>query len=237
MTAWLLIWGDEMIGRATVLLIDDNTDEVASLSAHLNSQGFETYSEADPSSGLRRFFNLRPDFVVVDLDVGESGGWPLIGRLRELASTPVVVLAPQATNAYVSRAFQNGVSDFLARPFRPSELSSRLNAIQTRRDDADDPVYRHNGLVVDFRSCEVMVHGRSVQLTGTEYRLLTYLIEHRGWVLSRERILNRVWGIDYVGETDQVKLYIWYLRRKLEADPKHPQMILTKRGLGYSFVG
>lgn len=226
-----------MIGRATVLLIDSNTDEVAALSAHLNSNGYETYSEADPSSALRRFFNLHPDFVVVDLDVGGSGGWPLIGRLRELASTPLVVLAPQATNDYVSRAFQNGVSDFLARPFRPNELSSRLNAIQTRGSDGDDHVYRRNGLVVDFRSCQVLINGMPVQLTGTEYRLLTYLIEHRGWVLSQERILNRVWGVDYVGETDQVKLYIWYLRRKIETDPKHPKLIVTKRGLGYSFVG
>lgn len=228
-----------MISRATVLLINSNTDEVASLAAHLNSEGFETFAETDESSGLRRFFNLHPDFVVVDLEVGQSGGWPLVGRLRELSDTPVVVLAPEASRDDVSRAFQAGVADFLARPFGPSELSSRLNSIETRRVDGTENgwVYKRNGLTVDFRSCEVMVHGKPVQLTRTEYRLLAYLIEHRGWVLSRERILNHVWGVDYVGETDQVKLYIWYLRRKIENDPKNPQMIVTRRGLGYTFVG
>jgi two-component system KDP operon response regulator KdpE len=98
-------------------------------------------------------------------------------------------------------------------------------------------VYQRNGLTVDLRSCEVFVHGEEVQLTGTEYKLLTYLIDRRGWVLSQDQILSHVWGSDYVGEKSQVKLYIWYLRQKLENDPRNPQMIVTRRGLGYTFAG
>lgn len=228
-----------MINRSVVLLIDNNTDEVAAISPHLTSQGFEPIAESDATNGLRRFFHAHPDFVVVDLDVPGANSWQLIDRMRELSETPIVVIADQASNDHVSRAFQLGVSGFLARPFEVSELAARLKGIQSSRTEGDDRrwLYQRNGLVVDFRSCEVSVRGRPVSLTGTEFRLLSFLIEHRGWVLSRERILNHVWGVDYVGETDQVKLYIWYLRRKLERDPKHPEMIVTKRGLGYSFVG
>jgi two-component system KDP operon response regulator KdpE len=129
------------------------------------------------------------------------------------------------------------VDGFLTRPFEPDDLVHRLSAIQSRNGhDEKRWVYQRNGLTVDFRSCEVFVDGQSVQLTGTEYRLLTYLIERRGWVVSHDQILNHVWGSDYLGEKDQVKLYIWYLRRKIEADPKQPKNIVTKRGLGYTFV-
>jgi two-component system KDP operon response regulator KdpE len=166
--------------------------------------------------------------------------WNVITRIRELSDTPIIVTGADATQEEMTRAFDLGAEGFLARPFAYKELLMRLNALANRAPEGVDDnkwVYKRNGLTVDLRSCEVFVHGNLVSLTGTEYRLLTYLIERRGWVLSHEQILSHVWGTDYIGEKDQVKLYVWYLRQKIENQPKEPKMIVTKRGLGYTFVG
>jgi two-component system KDP operon response regulator KdpE len=213
--------------------------ELEAVSGFLRSENFETIEAADGLTGLREFFNVHPDFVVVDLGVREMPVWNVITRIRELSDTPIVVTGNDATQEQMTRAFELGVEGFLARPYAHKELLLRLNALQNRAPDGDDRrwVYQRNGLTVDLRSCEVFVHGKMVSLTGTEYRLLTYLIERRGWVLSHDQILSHVWGTDYIGEKDQVKLYVWYLRQKIENDPKDPKMIVTKRGLGYTFVG
>jgi two-component system KDP operon response regulator KdpE len=228
-----------MISGSIVLQIDSDSQGLSKLSSYLRSNGMQVSEAGDGLSGLREFFNVHPDIVVIDLDVGEMPAWQVISRIRELADTPVVVIASEATNEQVSKAFQLGVDGFLTRPFQPRELLERLTAIQNRSAGANDNrwVYKRNGLTVDLRSCEVFVRGERVSLTGTEYRLLAYLIEHRGWVLSHDQILTHVWGSDYLGERYQVKLYIWYLRRKIENDPKNPNLIVTKRGLGYTFVG
>jgi two-component system KDP operon response regulator KdpE len=228
-----------MTGGTKVLLIDSDEDESAALSAHLRAGGIQAFEAADGRSGLREFFNVHPDAVVVDLNVRGIAGWQLIARIRELSDTPVIVIASAATNEHVSRALQLGVEGFLARPFDAADLVARLENLARRAAEPEEKgwIYRRNGLTVDLRSCEVFVHGQPVSLTGTEYRLLKYLIERRGWVLSHDQILSNVWGSDYMGERDQVKLYIWYLRRKIETDPKDPKMIVTRRGLGYTFVG
>jgi len=228
-----------MTNGASVLLILRDQRETEGLTEFLRANHFETFFADDGLSGLRQFFNVHPDIVVVDPDVQEMSGWQVISRIRELSDTPIIVTASEATNEHVSRAFQLGVDCFLARPFESADLLNRLNSIQSRGSDNGDKrwVYRRNGLTVDLRSCEVFVHGQPVPLTPTEYRLLTYLIERRGWVASHDQILNHVWGINYGGDKDQVKLYVWYLRRKIENDPAQPEMIVTKRGLGYAFVG
>lgn len=228
-----------MNSRPLVLLIDSDRAHLKAASDYLQTEGYETIEAVDGLTGLREFFNAHPDVVVVDLNLREMDGWKVINRIRELSDTPIVVTAQEATNNHVSRAFDLGVDGFLAKPFEHRDLLIRLNAIQSRGIENEDKrwVYKRNGLTVDLRSCEVFVHGNHVSLTGTEYRLLTYLIERRGWVLSHDQILSHVWGADYLGDKDQVKLYVWYLRQKIENEPKTPKMIVTKRGLGYTFVG
>jgi two-component system KDP operon response regulator KdpE len=222
-----------------VLLIDSDTEQLERSAAFLRNENHEVFEAEDGMSGLREFFNVHPDMVVVDLDVRELPGWQLITRIHELSDTPVVVTASEATNEAVSRALELGMRGFLVKPFQEKELALRLAAIQNSAIDSDERrwVYQRNGLTVDLRSCEVFVHGRHVTLTGTEYKLLTYLIDRRGWVLSHDQILSHVWGSDYIGDRNQVKLYVWYLRQKIENDPKDPRMIITKRGLGYTFAG
>jgi len=228
-----------MNGRTMVLLADSNRADLERTSAFLRDEDYEVIEADDGLSGLREFFNVHPDIVVADLAVREMPGWKMITRIRELCDTPVIVTASAPTNEHVTRAFELGVDGFLAKPFDEKELLMRLRAIQNQSTENDEKrwVYRRNGLTVDLRSAEVFVHGDPVQLTGTEYRLLTYLIDRRGWVLSHDQILSHVWGTDYIGDKNQVKLYVWYLRQKIENEPGEPKMIVTKRGLGYTFVG
>ena len=228
-----------MLGRTLVLIIDSDPDARARISDLLSANAYDTAEARDGLTGLRQFFNLHPGIVIVDLDISEMSGWTVIKRIRELSDTPVVVTASEATNEDVSRTLELDVDAFLAKPFEGHDLIERLNAIQNETSESDEGrwVYQRNGLTVDLRSCDVFVHGDPVQLTGTEYKLLTYLIDRRGWVLSHDQILSHVWGSDYAGDRNQVKLYVSYLRKKIENDPRKPEMILTKRGLGYSFAG
>ncbi len=228
-----------MLGRTAVLIIDSDPDARARTSSLLSANAYDTAEAEDGLTGLRQFFNLHPDIVIVDLDVSEMSGWTVIKRIRELSDTPVVVTAAEATNEDVSRSLELNVDAFLSKPLEQHELTERLSAIQNKASESDEGrwVYQRNGLTVDLRSCDVFVQGNPVQLTGTEYRLLTYLIDRRGWVLSHDQILSHVWGSDYAGDRNQVKLYVSYLRKKIENDPHKPEMIVTKRGLGYSFAG
>lgn len=228
-----------MLGRTLVLLIDGHKADLAETARLLHANSYDTAEADDGLSGLRQFFNLHPDIVIIDLGVNEMSGWKVARRIREMSDVPVIITAGDATNEDVTHALDLGVEGFLTKPYDTRELIARLNSIRTRsmQTDEDKWVYQHNGLTVDLRSCEVFVHGEEVGLTSTEYRLLTYLIDRRGWVLSHDQILSHVWGSDYIGEKSQVKLYIWYLRQKLENDPRHPELIVTRRGLGYSFVG
>lgn len=229
-----------MTARLLVLIIEPDQEARSAMADLLHEHGYDAMLAEDGVSGLRQFFSSHPDIVVASLDVEELAGWDLVERVRALAGTPIIVTAREATVEALKRGFDLQVDGFLVKPFEPKELLARLNAVRDRVSGENGQqrwVYRRNGLEINWRSCDVFVDGEAVSLTGTEYRLLQYLVEHRGWVLSHDQILSEVWGPEYVGERDRVKLYVWYLRQKIEHDPKHPKLIVTKRGLGYTFVG
>lgn len=228
-----------MISELMVLLVDRDRVNLSRMSEWLAAEGYRTSLAEDGLTALSQFFSLHPDMVVVDTDLPDVSGWDVIDRIRRTSDTPIVVISAEVGPDLVSRALGSGVQGFLLKPLDANELTLRVNAIRENQRDPDGSswVYRRNGLVIDKRSCEVWVDGKPVDLTGTEYRLLVYMADRRGWVVSHSQILENVWGDSYTGDRNQVKLYMWYLRRKLERDPKNPKLIKTKRGLGYCFVG
>ena len=229
-----------MSSKLLVLVIESDAAERAAIARTVEEQGYDVALAEDGLAGLRQFFGSHPDVVVLSLDVTDVSGWELVERIRALAGTPIIVTAAEGTLEALQKGFDLQVDGFLVRPFEPKELIARLNAVSERLSGAAGQqrwLFQRNGLMIDWRSCDVFVEGEPVALTGTEYRLLQYMVEHRGWVLSHDQILNEVWGPEYAGERDRVKLYVWYLRQKLEEDPKQPRLIVTKRGLGYAFVG
>lgn len=227
-----------MATNPLALIIEGEPAELARLSQGLEAAGYDTQPAEDGPAGLRQFFDSRPDVVVLSLDATDLPGWGLVERIRTLASTPIVVTSSQATVGSLQRAFDLQVDAFLVKPYEIEELVTRLNAVRERKTGESDRrgwLFQHNGLTINWRSCEVYVYGEAARLTSTEFKLLTYLVQRKGWVLSHDQILSEVWGPEYIGEKDRVKLYVWYLRQKIEEDPSHPKLILTKRGLGYTF--
>jgi DNA-binding response OmpR family regulator len=222
-----------------VLLADNNRLDQTKTAELLRGQGFQTSTADDGMGALRKFFGLHPDVIVVDVSVRNPSAWDTIERIREVGDTPIIVTSPNVDPDAMSRALRLGADSFLMKPLDDGELLLRIRTISEahKAPDLSQWVYRHNGLTIDRRSCEVTVNGNVVDLTGTEYRLLSYLVERRGWVVSHDQILDNVWGPNHDGDRARVKLYMWYLRRKLEEDTRHPKLIKTKRGLGYRFVG
>jgi len=229
-----------MAAKVLVLIIEGDPARLAAVSQAVEAAGYDALQAGDGLAGLRQFFNSHPDVVIVSLDAAEVSGWDLVERIRALAGTPIIVTSGEASVDSLQRGFDLQVDAFLVEPFGVGDLVARLDAVRDRRlgdQGRRNWLYRHNGLTINWRSCEVFVHGKPVELTSTEFKLLTYLVQRRGWVLSHDQILGEVWGPEYVGERDRVKLYVWYLRQKVEEDPSHPRLILTKRGLGYTFAG
>jgi DNA-binding response OmpR family regulator len=228
------------MSRQLILIIEPDPSEGEAMADAVRDAGFDVALAADGAAGMRLFYSSHPDVVVAALEAPDVQDWDLIEQIRALADTPVIVTVGGPDVASLQKAFDLRVEGFLVKPFETKELTLRLNGIQERlagRQGQDAWVYRHNGLLVNWRSCEVLVGGMPVNLTSTEFKLLTHLVERRGWVQSHDQILSAVWGPEYVGDRDRVKLYVWYLRQKIEQDPHSPHLIVTKRGLGYTFVG
>lgn len=229
-----------MSQKLQVLVVESDPAQRADIAHAVDDCGYEAALCDDGIIGLRQFFSSHPDVLIVSLEAAELPGWELVERVRSVAKTPIIVCANESSMESLQKGINLQVDGFLVRPFSGNELAVRLRAVceqNAEHGDNQNWLYQRNGLKINWRSCEVMVEGQSVELTGTEYRLLKYLVEHQGWVLSHDQILSEVWGPEYQGEKDRVKLYVWYLRRKIESEPRKPNLIVTKRGLGYSFVG
>lgn len=222
------------------MVVQSHGGDLRQLETLISGEGYEVVSAEDEASALRQFYSSHPEIVLVDLVAGDQADWDIIKRIRDVSNTPIVALAEDASANNLTRGAEMGVDGFVVRPFEAHELVLRLNAVRDgliTQDSTKKWLYQEGRLTIDWRSCDVYVDGEPVALTSTEYRLLAYLVQNRGWVLTHDQILSNVWGSDYGPDRSQVKLYIWYLRQKLEDDPQKPQIIKTKRGLGYTFVG
>ena len=224
--------------KLQVLVVESDHKQQLNVARIVEDAGYDALVCDDGGRGLVHFYRSRPDIVLVGLDsVGDA--WQLVERIRDASNVPIFVCAERSTNDALYKCFDLRTDGFLLRPFTKDDLVRRFEAVAKRSSNRTQasPYYERNGLRIDWPSCTVSVGGQPVELTGTEFRLLKYLVEHKGWVLSHDQILSEVWGPEYRGERDRVKLYVWYLRRKIESDPCKPGLIVTKRGLGYSFVG
>ncbi len=226
------------MGKLQVLVVESDHEQQRDVARIVAEAGHDALVCDDGGKGLAHFYRSRPDVLIVGLD-SVRDAWQLVERIRDASNVPIFVFAERSTNDSLHRCFELRTDGFLLRPFTKDDLVRSFEAVASRASNGNQPppCYERNGLRIDWHSCTVSLRGEPVELTGTEFRLLKYLVEHKGWVLSHDQILSEVWGPEYRGEKDRVKLYVWYLRRKIESDPCKPDLIVTKRGLGYSFVG
>jgi len=182
-----------------------------------------------------------PNLVVMDVMMPELDGFETLAHLREFSSVPVIMLTVKGEEEDRIRGLDLGADDYMTKPFSPRELASRLRAVLRRTQGDAGPLERQtiqvdDGLTIDFAHREVIVRGEHIKLRPTEYRLLYHLVQNAGWTVPHETLLSKVWGPEYRNENQLLRLYITYLRQKIEPDSAHPRYIFTERGVGYRFT-
>lgn len=229
-----------MIGSRTILIVAEDFRLAIDLRRALVVDGHDVHTVVDRYDAVRRITESLPDLVLLDEPATADSGFDLLAAIRHCSSVPVIVLSGRDDEASTVSALDRGADDYLATPFSEPELRSRVRAVLRRAEmPAPTPKTRvvvDDFLTIDFDRREVVAGGRRVPLRPTEYRLLYHLVNNAGRVLTHETLLAKVWGYEYRTEEHYVRLYVTYLRQKIEQDPRHPRYILNERGMGYRFA-
>lgn len=222
-----------------ILIIDDDINLCQIVKFAFGREGAEVFSAHDGRSGLQLFYKHRPDLVILDIRMPDIDGWETCKQIRTLSNVPIIMLTMLHRNDEIIKGLNHGADDFVTKPFSHDVLIARSKAVLRRTEQMNEPeeqvTYSDDYLAIDLERRRVLVRGQMVQLTATEFRLLSVLLRNAGRVLSYESILRHVWGDDYEGSTDYVQVYLSHLRRKLEEDPRNPRYLLTEHGVGYRF--
>ncbi|NJL92674.1 MAG: response regulator transcription factor [Anaerolineae bacterium] len=223
-----------------ILVVDDEVRMIGFIRMNLELENFQVIEAHNGLEALEAIRTQLPDLVLLDIMMPKLDGYETLRMLREFSNIPVIMLTAKGEEEDIVRGLELGADDYVPKPFSPRELSSRVRAVLRRADmpsAADSTIIKvDERLSVDFNRREVIVNGAPIKLRPTEYRLLYHLMENAGWTVPHEQLLAKVWGYEYRDEAHYVRLYVNYLREKIEADPANPHYILTERGVGYRFV-
>lgn len=231
---------DEDLKRRKILVVDDEERMVRFIRLNLEHDGFRVVDAFNGKQALERLRDETPDVVLLDVMMPDLDGFEVLRMIREISNVPVIMLTARGDEDDRVRGLELGADDYITKPFSPREMVSRVKAVLRRTEAAGGAMHGlieiDDRLKIDFDRREIWLEGKLVKLRPTEYRLLYHLVQNAGWVLTHDQLLTRVWGYEYRDEPHYVRLYINYLRQKLEKDPANPQYILTERGVGYRFV-
>ncbi|MEV0337120.1 response regulator transcription factor [Nocardia sp. NPDC050717] len=222
---------------ATVLVVDDDPDVLASVERGLRLSGFQVLVARDGAAALRSVSEHAPDAVVLDMNMPVLDGAGVVTALRAMGNdVPVCVLSARSSVDDRIAGLESGADDYLVKPFELAELVARIRALLRRRTDTAEPAapgtITVGPLQIDVAGYRALLHGREIELTKREFELLSTLARNAGVVLTRERLLELVWGYDFVADTNVVDVFVGYLRRKLEIDDT-PRILHTIRGVGF----
>ncbi|MEU7630926.1 response regulator transcription factor [Nocardia sp. NPDC049220] len=221
----------------TVLVVDDDEDVLASVERGLRLSGFHVLVARDGAQALRSVNEHAPDAIVLDMNMPVLDGAGVVTALRAMGNeVPICVLSARASVDDRISGLESGADDYLVKPFVLAELVARIRALLRRRSDvatsATPGAITIGALEVDVAGYRALLHGREIDLTKREFELLSTLARNVGVVLSRERLLELVWGYDFAADTNVVDVFVGYLRRKLEVDDA-PRLLHTIRGVGF----
>lgn len=224
-----------------ILLIEDESGLVMTLTDRLTSEGYAVDAAADSETGLAQATSKTFDLIILDVMLPGRSGFDVCRELRRRGvNTPIIMLTARGQTNDKVIGLKIGADDYVTKPFEMAELLARVEA-QLRRRGVGGAltanIYQFGDVRVDFRRAEAYRGNDAVELSAKEFKLLRYLIEHRGAALSRDELLNEVWGYDSSVSTRTVDVHVAWLRQKLEANQRHPEFILTIHGLGYKFSG
>jgi two-component system KDP operon response regulator KdpE len=226
--------------KKRILVVDDEARMRRFVRMNLDLEGFEVSEAENGVVALGKVRDELPDLVLLDVMMPDLDGFETLAGIRQFSSVPVIMLTVKGDEEDRIRGLDLGADDYMAKPFSPRELSSRIRAVLRRVESpvaqAEKPLVIDEDLSIDFPRREVIVREERVRLRPTEYRLLLHLVENAGWIVPQETLLSKVWGPEYRDDTQLLRLYIAYLRKKIEPDLANPRYILTERGVGYRFV-
>jgi two-component system KDP operon response regulator KdpE len=232
--------GESPARRRKILVVDDEPRIIQFIRLNLEHDGFEVYEATTGPQALEKLRDQMPDLILLDVMMPDLDGFETLRLIRELSTIPVIMLTAKGEEDDRVRGLELGADDYVTKPFSPRELVSRVRAVLRRTEMPGQATHEvievDDRLRLDFDRREVWVEGELVKLRPTEYRLLFHLVQNAGWVVPHEQLLAKVWGYEYRDETHYLRLYINYLRQKLEKDPSDPEYILTERGVGYRFI-
>jgi DNA-binding response OmpR family regulator len=222
-----------------ILVVDDEARMINFIRMNLELEGVQVFGALNGVEALDQVRKHIPDLILLDVMMPQLDGFETLRALREFSSVPVVMLTAKSEEDDVIRGLELGADDYITKPFSVRVLTSRIKAvlrrIQSETEHGQAVLKIDDRLSIDFNQHDVIVEGQRIKLRPTEYRLLYHLIENVGWTVPHEQLLAKVWGYEYRDETHYVRLYINYLREKIEKDPANPKYILTERGIGYRF--
>jgi two-component system KDP operon response regulator KdpE len=224
---------------AKILVVDDEPHLVKLVRSNLEAQHFKVVAAMDGVSALAMVEKEGPDLVILDIMLPGMDGYDVLQKIREFSSVPVIMLTAKDQDVDVVKGLQLGADDYVKKPFSVHELLARVEAVLRRAAPGEDvqarPPFISGDFTMDFQQRKITVRGREVKVGPTEYKLLTQLVRNAGRVMLHADLLRKVWGPEYGGETEYLRVYISYLRNKIEEDPANPKYILTEHGVGYMF--
>jgi len=222
-----------------VLIIDDEETTVQLISILLERRNFEVIKAHTAEEGLRKAYRYQPDLVLLDIMMPDMDGWEVCKRLREMSDVPIIFLTARGETKDIVRGLEMGADDHIAKPYDNEELVSRIRARLRRSPKpamAEEMMFNGGEFRINFMNREVRVRNEVKHLTPKEFSLLGVLVRNAGRVVPRGELVTEAWGDEYADAIDSLKLYIHYLRQKIEREPDNPDYILTSRGVGYRFT-
>ncbi|MCC7358744.1 MAG: response regulator transcription factor [Anaerolineales bacterium] len=222
-----------------ILVVDDDENTLWLIGTLLQHHGFEVVKTAAASEALELIRTQPVDLVLLDVMMPEMDGWEVCRRIRETTQVPIIFITAKSSVKDVVKGLEIGGDDYVVKPFDNHELLARIRT-QLRRGTtergADELNFAEGNLRINFHTREVSVYGKAVELTPKEFTLLSVLARNAGRVLTRSELITQTWGPEYGEANESLKLYIHYLRKKIERDANRPEFILTSRGIGYRFA-
>lgn len=230
----------EEFDRRRILVVDDEERMVRFIRLNLEHDGFQVSEAFNGKEAIQKIRDVTPDLILLDVMMPDIDGFEVLETVREVSQVPVIMLTAKGEEDDRVRGLELGADDYVTKPFSPRELVSRVKAVLRRTEGATGSMHGlievDDRLKIDFDRREIWLEGKLVKLRPTEYRMLYHLVQNAGWVVTHDQLLTKVWGYEYRDEPHYVRLYINYLRQKLEANPSEPKYILTERGVGYRFI-
>jgi DNA-binding response OmpR family regulator len=226
--------------KKSILIIEDDFIIQESLLVMLSRIGYEVETATTAIDGLQKGYSLKPDLIILDVMLPGMDGWQLCERFREMSKVPIIMLTALGGEDDIVKGLGLGADDYLIKPVTMAILAAKVKAVLRRAYNENGPsinerknALEYEGLMIDFDKHEVTLSEKRVDLSPTEFKLLSYLMRYKSRALSKEFLLTQVWGPEYAGEPDHLRLYISYLRKKIEENPARPKFIQNVWGVGY----